>query len=78
MTKYKYSVKQKKDVPPGVSCSCDEAYTLMLLAGLISAHNAGALDLEDAVFFCDDIGDYCYVPREAPTLVREVVSANNS
>ncbi len=78
MPKYKYSIKPKKNVPHGVSCSCDETYTLMSLAGLIAAHNAGALDIEDEVFFCDDIRDYCYVPREAPTLVRKVVNADNS
>ncbi len=78
MPKYKYSIKPKKNVPYGVSCSCDETYTVASLAGLISAHNAGALDLEDLVFFCGDIRDYCYVPKEAPTLVREPVNAHNS
>jgi hypothetical protein len=69
---YKYSIKQKKDVPHDVDCSCDETYTVASLAGLISAHNAGALDLEDVIFFCGDIRDYPYVPKHAPTLVREI------
>jgi hypothetical protein len=74
MAKYKYSIKLKKDVPHRVDCSVDETYTMTSLASLISAHNAGAIDLEDAVHFCGDIRDYCYAPGTAPALVREVVS----
>ena len=65
----KYVIKTLSEVREDEWCSCDDTYTVSSLAGMIAAHNTGALDIEEHVFFCHK-EDYQFAPKTAPVLVR--------
>jgi hypothetical protein len=64
-----YVVKRLHEVSDDQFCSVDPEYTVPMLAGLISAHNLGALNIEDECWFGKP-EDYKFASKDAPALVR--------
>lgn len=64
-----YAIKRLREVSDDQFCSVDPEYTVALLAGLISAHNIGALNIEDECYFGTP-EDYRFASKDAPALVK--------
>lgn len=63
-------IKRLADVLDSEQCSADPSYTLAELCSLVAAHNSGAIDIGEEVWFgCKD--DYRFAPKSAYVLVRE-------
>lgn len=65
----KYIIKRLGEIDEDTQCSVDPSYTVASLAALISAHNSGAIKLEDECWF-GYRENYKFAPKEAPALVR--------
>lgn len=64
-----YAIKRLCEVSDDQFCSADPEYTVALLAGLISAHNIGALNIEDECWFGTP-ESYKFASKDAPVLVK--------
>jgi hypothetical protein len=65
---YRYVIKTVGECTEDDRISVDPKYTVGELAGMIAAHNAGAMNLEDQVWF-GTRDSYSYAPKAAPALV---------
>ncbi len=65
----RYVIKRLCDVSDDELCSVDEEYTVLSLSGLISAHNIGAVNIEEYCYFAHR-DDYAFAPKTAPALVK--------
>ena len=63
-------IKKLADVLDNEQCSADPSYTLEGLCSMVAAHNAGAIDIEEQVWF-GHRDDYRFAPKSAYVLVRE-------
>lgn len=65
---YRYVIKTVGECSEHDRISVDPKYTVGELAGMIAAHNAGAMNLEDQVWF-GTRDSYQFAPKAAPALV---------
>jgi hypothetical protein len=68
----KYIIKKLGEVSDSEQCSVDPNYDIGYLAGLISAHSIGAIDIEDHCWFGYKYS-YQFAPKSAPALVKVVI-----
>lgn len=65
---YRYLIKTLDECSETDRISVDPKYTVGELAGMVAAHNAGAMNLEDQLWF-GTRESYRFAPKTAPTLV---------
>jgi len=66
--KYTYQISKLGDCLPKDRVSCDPDYSVVSLAGIISAHNQGILDIEQELWF-GSVESYQFAPKTAPVVV---------
>ena len=64
----KLKVSRKDKVPAKALVSIDPDYTLEHLSSIAVAHNSGALDAFEEVYFCE-VENYQFAPRNAICLL---------
>jgi hypothetical protein len=65
---YRYVIKTVGECTEADRISVDPKYTVGELAGMIAAHTAGAMNLEDHAWF-GTRDNYQFAPKAAPALV---------
>ena len=71
MAEIRYYLKRLGECSDTDLVSCDQEFTARGVASLIAAHYAGALDLEEEVWF-GHRDDYFCAPKDAPVIVKVV------
>ena len=65
---YRYLIRTVGECTAEDRISVDPEYTVASLAGLVSAHSCGALDIEEVCGF-GTLEGYAFAPKNSPALV---------